>query len=93
MRSRWLITIWPTIHFYSKLTILLLLILTILSKTGPSWIIDDTVQVLRSPTYNLIVFCVFFIGHIAWQHTGSSLGGSIADLGKASAELYQHVLS
>ena len=32
MRSRWLVTIWPTIHFYSKLTISLL---TILSKTGP----------------------------------------------------------
>ena len=31
MRSRWLITIWPTIHFYSKLTISLL---TILCKTG-----------------------------------------------------------
>ena len=32
MRSRLLITIWPAIHFYSKLTISLL---TILSKTGP----------------------------------------------------------
>ena len=32
MRSRSLITIWPTIHFYSKLTISLL---TILSETGP----------------------------------------------------------
>ena len=32
MRSRWLIMIWPAIHFYSKLTISLL---TILSKTGP----------------------------------------------------------
>ena len=32
MRSRWLITIWPAIHFYSKLTISLL---TILSETWP----------------------------------------------------------
>ena len=32
MRSLSLITIWPAIHFYSKLTISLL---TILSKTGP----------------------------------------------------------
>ena len=34
MRSRSLITIWPTIHFYSKLTISLL---TTVSKTGPRW--------------------------------------------------------
>ena len=34
MRSLSLITIWPAIHFYSKLTISLL---TIFSKTGPSW--------------------------------------------------------
>ena len=33
MRSLSLITIWPAIQFYSKLTISLL---TILSKTGPS---------------------------------------------------------
>ena len=34
MRSRWLITIWSTIHVYTKLTISLL---TILSKTAYPW--------------------------------------------------------